>query len=278
VTLRVVNKPFAKAKAIADRFRALGEAGDRPRSRLLGTHKNGAPQSKSEQVGELFIYETIGFDWWSGGGITGQSVKEALDAMEGVKTLNIYINSEGGDVFEASAIFTHLKRFAAEKVVHVDGIAASAATFIAMAGDKIITSPVATWMVHQAWTMAMGRAEDLRATADLLDLLNQTIAETYAARTGGTVEEMLALMGAPPDGTWMNAASALELGFTDEIGVEAAPEESAAASKKSPIEAIAALTQERIMNSAGKQLTARAEMHRRDHPGQPGEKRSPASR
>lgn len=272
-----MNKPFAKAQAIADRFRAL--AGKRPLARLLGVPEGAnAPVNKADLVGELFIYESIGVDWWTGGGITGASVKEALDGMKGCKVLNIYINSEGGDVFEANAIYTNLKRFEGQKMVHIDGIAASAATFIAMAGDKIVCSPVGTWMVHQAWTMAMGRSVDLRATADLLDLLNNTIAETYANRTGGTVKEMLALMSADPDGTWMNAATALEKGFCDEISIAADSEEPAAAApKKSPMAAIAEATQARIKTfTTGELLTARAEMHRRDHPGQPGKR--PASR
>jgi ATP-dependent protease ClpP protease subunit len=141
-------------------------------------------------------------------------VKDALAEMKGVKTLNVFINSPGGDVFEAKSIYTQLLRFDAEKVVHVDGIAASAATLVAMAGDRIITSAVGTWMVHEAWSGAMGNAGDMRAIADVLDLESQIIADTYAKQTGKAPKEMRDLMLAE---TWMNADQALEQGFTDEI-------------------------------------------------------------
>jgi ATP-dependent Clp protease protease subunit len=269
-----VNKPFLKAQSIAERFRVVPANGaKRP---LFASADKG-------KTGELFIYEQIGFDCWTGDGVTGKSVQEALAKMSGVETLNIYINCEGGDVFEAKAIYTALCRFNAKKVVHVDGIAASAATFVAMAGDKIITSPVATWMVHQAWSGAVGRAVDMRAMADLLDLENRNIAETYSRRTKGDVDEMLALMAAPPDGTWMNAESALEKGFTDEIGVSATDDEgedapaalAASATGTERMAAAISMTQRRIKTLSTSKLL---EMHLKDRPGQPGERRPPASR
>jgi ATP-dependent Clp protease protease subunit len=273
-----------KFRGPAGRFGLMGYSPKRDRFRMLAQGgvfaKEVAKEDRATAVGELYIYEPIGWDCWTDSGITGNSVKEALDAMEGVKLLNIFINCEGGDVFEAKAIYSQLKRFQAEKIVHIDGIAASAATFIAMAGDRIKTSPVATWMVHQAWTGAAGRAVDLRACADLLDLENNTIAETYARRTKKTPAEMLDLMSAPPDGTWMNAAKALELGFTDEI-VEDAEEgdaEGAKNSVRSPMFNALQLTRDRLKGlTPASMLKAKADMNRRRNiiPGQPGE---PASR
>lgn len=202
--------------------------------------------AKSGDTGELYIYEMIGEDWWTGGGVTAKKIVEALDALKGVSTVNVYINSEGGDVFEAKAIFENLKRFAAEKVVHVDGIAASAATFIAMAGDRIITAPAATWMVHEAWAMAVGRAGDMRAMADVLDLENRAIAETYAARTKRSAEEMVELMAAE---TWMSAQEAKDLGFTDEIAREEAAsqvDDEKMAARSTPAISLAAQTEARV--------------------------------
>lgn len=299
-----MSNPFARAKALAARFAPtrlgartpvavenmqqgagpLSEAElfaqGQKRSVALLRGYSSLPANKADTVGELFIYEQIGFDCWTGEGVTGKSVADALAEMKGVKTLNVFINSEGGDVFEAKAIYSQLKRFDAQKVMHIDGIAASAATFIAMAGDRIITSPVATWMVHQAWSGAMGRAEDMRAMADLLDIENQTIAETYAARTKGDVAAMLALMAAPPDGTWMNAAKALELRFTDEIAADEDDEEpqASAAAAKSKVAGALALTQSRLKSmSASAVLAAKADMSRRNHPG-PAPAPRPASR
>lgn len=172
--------------------------------------------------GELFIYEDIGgFDWWTGQeGLTAKRVADALAAMKGATTLDIFINSGGGDIWEAKAIYEQLLRFGGERIVHIDGIAASAASFIAMVGTKIITGSTATWMIHEVQTIAMGRAADLRATADVLDLENKTFAETYAARTKRPVDEILGWMAAE---TWMNAAEAKDRGFTDEISAASAP-------------------------------------------------------
>lgn len=256
-----MKRPFAKAAAIADRFRALAGA---------------RPLCKAGKTGELYIYEQIGLDWWTGGGITAKSVQEALDGdLKSCTALNIFINSEGGDVFEAKAIYTQLKRFGAEKTVHVDGIAASAATLIAMVGDKIISSSVSTWMVHEAWSVAIGPAGDMRKMADLLDLENNIIAETYAKKTGATVEKMRELMAAE---TWMNATQALEQGFTDEISADEAAAEEAAPAAANKLEQLAALTKERLKGAtAASLMQARADMRRRNLPGQPG-RSEPASR
>lgn len=164
--------------------------------------------------GALYIYDVIGEDWWTGGGVTAKSVQAALDGMKGASGLDIFINSPGGDIFEAKAIYAQLRRFSGERVVHVDGIAASAATFIAMAGDRIVTAPAATWMIHEVWAFTGGRAADFRAMADTLDMENATFAETYSKRSGQSIEDVRAWMAAE---TWMNAAEAKTRGFTDEI-------------------------------------------------------------
>lgn len=193
---------FEVARKLAARYRAA--AGQRPLFRA----------DAEAQRASLYIYEVIGEDWWTGEGLTAKKVADALAQMKGAKTLDIYINSEGGDIFEAKAIYAQLRRFEGERIVHVDGIAASAATFVAMAGDRIITAPAATWMIHEVWARGAGRAGDLRALADVLDMENQVFAETYARRTGRSVEDVLAWMAAE---TWMSATEAKARGFTDEI-------------------------------------------------------------
>ena len=180
-------------------------------------HASGQRPFRAEVVngrGALYFYDSIGEDWWTGGGVTAKSVQTALDSMKGASALDIYINSPGGDIYEAKAIFAQLQRFTGEKVVHVDGIAASAATYIAMVGDRIITARDATWMIHEVWTIAMGNAAALRETADLLDKENGTYAERYAMRTKQSVEDVRAWMAAE---TWMTAQEAKDRGFTDEI-------------------------------------------------------------
>jgi ATP-dependent Clp protease protease subunit len=183
-------------------------------------HASGQRPFRAEVVngrGSLFIYDSIGEDWWTGGGVTAKSVQQALDGMKAATALDIFINSPGGDIYEAKAIFAQLERFKAggrDVSVHVDGIAASAATYIAMVGDRIITARDATWMIHEVWTLAMGNAAALRETADLLDKENGIYAERYATRTKSSVEDVRAWMAAE---TWMTAAEAKARGFTDEI-------------------------------------------------------------
>jgi ATP-dependent Clp protease protease subunit len=243
-----MNRLLAKAHEIAAKHRQAV----RPHALFAKT---------SETKGALYVYEVIGEDWWTGGGVTAKGVVAALDAMKGVKALDIYINSEGGDVFEAKAIYANLKRFDAEKTVHVDGIAASAATLIAMAGDKIVTAQAATWMIHEAWSIALGTAADMRSMAEVLDLQNQSLAETYVARNtkGKTLQEVLGLMAKE---TWMSAKDALDMGFTDEIAPdEKTTEEQPAATNTSKLIAAAARTQDLIRSAAGCSSRSTAELH-----------------
>jgi HK97 family phage major capsid protein len=199
-----------RARTVAEKFRTA--SGWQPGTLVA----RGTGQKATEA--SLYIYQPIGSDMWTGEGITADSVRKALDAAKGVSTLHVHINSEGGAVFEAFGIYTLLRNLSAKKVVHVDGLAASAASFIAMAGagegNEIITSPVAKWMVHEAWTIAAGRASEMRATAERLEMMNETLAQAYAEQTGKTVEQCLAIMNAE---TWMTAQQALDLGFTDSI-------------------------------------------------------------
>jgi len=235
-----------KARDIATKFRA--SLAQRPTA------------AKKDEVGSLYIYAAIGASFWSDG-IGAQDVCNQLKELEGCKTLNVYINSEGGDVFDGVAIHTQLERFDAEVVCCVDGLAASAASFIAMAGDRIVMAPSATMMIHEASSMAYGGATDLRAMADVLDTINGTISGIYAKRTGKTDAEVRALLAAE---TWMDAAKAKSLGFCDEIsGEEAAAEEPQKAAASNVI-TIAAATQSRIA-AANKDrliaLAAKSEQH-----------------
>lgn len=191
-----------------------------PRARQMAARHRQATGLRSFEArtagtrGALYVYDVIGEDLWTGGGVTAKAVQEALDGMKSATGLDIYVNSPGGDIFEAKAIHSLIRRFSGEKVVHIDGIAASAATFIAMAGDRIVTAPAATWMIHEVWARTSGRASDFRAMAETLEMENRTFAETYASRSGSSVEDVLAWMAAE---TWMSATQAKERGFTDEI-------------------------------------------------------------
>lgn len=170
---------------------------------------------------EIFLYDAIVDDeveaeWW--GGVAPQSFVKALRGIT-AGTIHLRINSPGGSVFAARAIETALREHKAKVIVHIDGLAASAATFIAMAGDEVVMAKGAMFMIHKAWTVAWGNADDLTATADLLAKIDGTLAETYAARTGKTAEEVAAWMAAE---TWFTAQEAVDAGFADSIADDSA--------------------------------------------------------
>lgn len=170
--------------------------------------------------GEIYIYEAIGEGWF--GGITAKSFADMMKDLGKVDALDIYVNSPGGNVFDGIAIYNQIRRFDGEKVVCIDGIAASIASVIAMAGDEIRIADNGMIMIHDAWGLAIGTADEMRKTADSLDKVNGTIIDTYIARTGGKRDEIAKWMS---DETWMNADEAVERGFantkTEEKSLEA---------------------------------------------------------
>lgn len=179
-----------------------------------------AVKALDDDAAEVFIYDAIVDDeldaeWW--GGVAPQSFVKALREITAT-TIHVRINSPGGSVFAARAIETALREHKARIVVHIDGLAASAATFIAMAGDEIVMSPGALFMIHKAWTIAYGNADDLTASAGLLEKIDGTLAATYAARTGQTVEQCAEWMAAE---TWFTADEAKAAGFVDSIAEDA---------------------------------------------------------
>jgi len=171
-------------------------------------------KAKGPKAGEVLIYEQIGAGFWSDGIGAKQFAKDLKDLGD-LDDLDIRINSEGGSVFEGQAIYTQLKNHKAKKTVYIDGLAASIASVIAMAGDTIIMPENATMMIHDPWTMAMGNAEDMRKSADALDIIKLGIIAAYRNKSGMSDEEISRLMS---DETWMSAQDALDKGFADEVG------------------------------------------------------------
>jgi len=165
----------------------------------------------------LFIYDAVG-----GSPFGGIRPKDVVDALEGFKQhgatiLNVYINSPGGSVFDGMAIFNAIRRWEGEKVVHVDGVAASIASVIAMAGDRICMAPNALMMIHSASGGCIGTATDMRKVAEGLDLIGATMVDTYAKRTGQEAATLQAWLDAE---TWMDAKTCKVRGFADEIDEE----------------------------------------------------------
>lgn len=128
--------------------------------------------------------------------------------------LEVDIASNGGDVFAASEIYTMLKNYAGNVTVNIQGLAASAASVVAMAGDHINISPTAQIMIHKAWSQPAGNADDLEHEASILNGIDQSIASAYEAKTGMEQSDLLQLMA---NETWLTASDAVDKGFADEI-------------------------------------------------------------
>jgi ATP-dependent Clp protease protease subunit len=163
----------------------------------------------SGKKSELFIYDAIGADYF-GDGITAKSVADALAEFTPKSDMDVYINSPGGSVFDGIAIYNQLARWGGKKTVHIDGIAASIASVIAMVGDEIKIAENGIMMIHSAWGITVGNAEEMRKYADSLDKIDGTILDTYVKRTGGKSAEITDWMKAE---TWMNADECVSRGF-----------------------------------------------------------------
>jgi ATP-dependent Clp protease, protease subunit len=171
--------------------------------------------SDGGKVGELIIYDDIGYDPWFGEGVDAKSVHAALkDAGDKLEHLTVRINSPGGSVRDGNAIYNELHRHKAHVVVEIDSLAASAATVIAMAGDEIHMAKNGLFMIHEASGGAWGNAHDLETTAQVLRKINDTAGEVYAARTGRAKDELLSWM---KDELWMTADEALTNGFITKV-------------------------------------------------------------
>ena len=164
---------------------------------------------------EILIYEEIGDGWL--GGISAKQFAEDVKKLTDVSNINVRINSEGGSVFDGHAIYNTLKNHKARITVDIDGLAASIASIIAMAGDEIRMAENGFMMIHDPWVVAAGTADELRSQADVMDKVQEKLVNTYVKRTGGTAEEISQWMA---DETWMNAEEALERGFVDSITEE----------------------------------------------------------
>lgn len=163
----------------------------------------------ARKTAEIRIYEEIGA--W---GITAKQFADDLSAMGDLTAINVRINSPGGDVFEALAIHNALQRHSAKVTTYIDGLCASAATIIALAGDETHMVSNGMYMIHEPWMFAGGDAEAMQKSADLLNTTAEQIVSMYARKTGLTADELRAKM---QDETWMTAQEALDEGFIDVI-------------------------------------------------------------
>lgn len=146
------------------------------------------------------------------GHISADDFIDALNQHEG--DITIHLDSPGGSVTDGLAIHNAILNYDGEITVHVDTLCASIATVVACAADRVVMNSNGKYMIHRAWTVAMGNAKDFRGMADIMEMMDKDIAETYVAKAGGEAEDWLAMMDKE---TWFDAEKALEVGLVDEI-------------------------------------------------------------
>lgn len=155
------------------------------------------------------IYVWLGYDC-----VSPSKVEDALDDSD--EDVEVDIASGGGSVFAASEIYTMLKNYAGKVTVNIQGLAASAASVIAMAGDVVNMSPTSQMMIHKASTISQGNADDLAHDSKMMDVADQSIVNAYEAKTGMDRNDILQLMS---NETWMTAQDAVDKGFADNVSV-----------------------------------------------------------
>ena len=172
-------------------------------------------KNEAEGTIELFMYGTVGYSVYLNG------IKYALGDVVG-NEINVHINSYGGDLFEGIAIKNFLLNRPEKINVYIDGIAASAASVIAMAGDHIVMPSDAQMMIHNPWTYTMGNAKELRKTADDLDKAQTSLEKSYLNRFKGTEDELKTLLD---EETYLTADEAVLFGLADKIDGQAADDD-----------------------------------------------------
>lgn len=171
-------------------------------------------QETQETVTErtLFLNGTIAEESWFDDDVTPQIFKDELNSGSG--DITVWINSPGGDCIAAAQIYNMLMDYKGNVTVKIDGIAASAASVIAMAGTKVLVSPVSMLMIHNPMTVAFGNSAEMQKAIDMLDSVKDSILNAYEIKTGLSRAKLSHLMDAE---TWMDANKAIELGFADEL-------------------------------------------------------------
>ena len=204
------------------RYRFLGRTNPAERTKI-GVKAELMTGEQDAGVAKMYLYDAID----SYGGYWGVSAREFIEALADlgpdVEEIRLHINSPGGEVFEGIAIMNTLRNHKAKVVGVVDGLAASAASFIAASLDELVMGPNSELMIHDAWGIAIGPAEDMRDMANRLDALSDNIASVYARKGGGSAADWRAPMLAE---TWYSAEESVSAGLADRVdGADTEPAE-----------------------------------------------------
>ena len=162
----------------------------------------------------LYIYGTIGEDFWSPEDENrAKDIAQTLDDLSPAP-LDIHIDSSGGDVYEGFAIASAIQRYEGQTCAYIDGMAASAASYVALMADRVVMNDYAFFMIHNAWSLTMGNRDELRDTADRLEQIDNSIASIIEARSSMSIDEVKEAMTAE---TWYSGSDALSVGMCDEV-------------------------------------------------------------
>ncbi|KPC53019.1 head maturation protease, ClpP-related [Amantichitinum ursilacus] len=192
--------------------------------RLMALNKSSARRfevvASAADEATIYLYDVIvanqtEADWY--GGVAADSFVKSLQGIT-ASTIHLRINSPGGDVFGARAMEQALRDHPARVVSHIDGVAASAASFLSLAADEIEITPGGFFMIHKAWTMAYGNSDDLTRTAAVLEQVDESLVGSYVAATGQSADDIRAWMA---DETWIGAEEAVNLGFATRVAGQA---------------------------------------------------------
>ena len=205
--------------------------------------KNQTQNSPTERV--LTLNGTIAEESWFDDDITPQLFKDELNS--GTGDITVWINSPGGDCVAAAQIYNMLMDYKGNVTVKIDGIAASAASVIAMAGTEVLMSPVSTMMIHNPATVAMGDHNEMQKAIEMLNEVKESIINAYAAKSGMRRGRIADLMS---EETWLNAKKAVELGFADEVLYEGKETEPAEEEDDSAVTVEAQIYSTRVMDRA----------------------------
>lgn len=224
--MTIRNLPDIKAGRLPDTFAFETDAGALERW-------NGAIRAEQVPENTISILDVIGEDPWSDGGVTSKRIAAALRQI-GDQEVFVDINSPGGDFFEGVTIYNMLRAHKQKVTVRVLGLAASAASVIAMAGDRIEIGKAGFLMIHNAWVVAIGNRHDMRAAADTLEPFDDAMATVYAERAGADKKQAARWMD---DETWFNGEQAVDAGLADDFLTVDTVTDSAAAQAAGPINA-----------------------------------------
>ncbi len=185
-------------------------------SKLLALNRSAPRTYRIEAAGDaatIYLYDVIGYDWWTGGGVTAKQFAHDLQAIK-ADTIHLRVNSPGGDVFEGRAMVAALQAVQAKVIAHIDGLAASAASFLVMHASEIEMTDGAFMMIHNGWTIALGDRHAMLETAALLEKIDAAIVDDYLKRAKADRETLAAWMDAE---TWFTAAEAVDNGLAYRI-------------------------------------------------------------